>query len=149
MVYQVIERIFIMEKKVISIERSNCDPQTKMPIISSYAVEYYPLRPDEIVIVFEEDSEWEGKIIYQANREERYQWCVDINYDSMCDVNEERMIGREEGASASIPLGEKRGELTVAEKMFLDGFTVEVVSKYVRISKEQLEYMKDKISRER
>lgn len=136
-----------MEKRVIAIERSNCDPITKMPVISIFVVQFFPLKHNDAIIAFEDDSEWDGRVVYQPNREEKYQWCIELDYDNEREVSTDKMIARSEGASAFIPTGEKRGELKVVENLLLDGMDVETVSKYTRISREQLGKLKNSLNK--
>jgi hypothetical protein len=112
------------------------------PIISLFIIEYYDLKKGDLVKGFQDDCEWDGVVMYDDLCPEGKRWYLQLDLDSKQHVNIERMEGRNEGLDSGMALGEIRGEIHVVSAMLADGFDVNKIKKYTRLSMERINIMK-------
>lgn len=112
------------------------------PVISTFEIEYFNLKVGEIISGFQDDQEWEGIVKFDVACPEGMQWYMELNPYKEKKVSIEKMEGRIEGTKSAIPIGEIQGETYVVTAMIKDGIEIDIVKKYTRLSRNQLENIK-------
>lgn len=115
------------------------------PTISYFVIEYFSLKEGDRVIGFQDEQEWEGIVRKDPTLPKDMQWYIELDIQKESLVSEERQVGRLEGFSSAMPIGEISGEMAVVTAMIADGIDIEVVMKYTRLSKDRLINIKKRL----
>lgn len=126
-------------KAKLSIDNNHFYLDPLKPTIAPFEIEYFNLEVGDKIMGYEDDQEWEGIVGYDSSYPEEMEWFLYISNGVKTTVSPERMEGRSEGSRATMPYGEIRGKLIVAEALLTEGVDIELVIKYTKLSKRRLE----------